>query len=303
MFRIIFLLTILMSSVALAQNANIQKSEAVIIDEFGPLGHCDMGARLDNFLVTLMEQPNAKGYIIFYEGKDALPSRIEKSFGEILYMNYIRTRSFDLSRITLITSYRDEMATELWIVPENAAPPQPRDYIPKPEISLDKTLLYDRSALDLYDDLDLLLPHKKAELEEPFKGDEEISEETTVEPISQETKLTAEELEDLKFHWTSKEFGEFLEKNKKMQGVIMFYADDQEFDVNKVTSRLEEGKRRIAKAANIAPERMQIIFGGYKSYVQIEFWAVPEKGKFPEAQPEERIIEVENEMENEIESL
>jgi hypothetical protein len=254
-----------------------------------------------------MNRPNAKGYIIFYEGKDALPARIESSSGKRVYLNYINIRKFDSSRITLITSYREEMATELWITPKNAEPPQPTNAIPKPEISLDKTLLYDRGSIDSYNDyesyLDFLLPHKKAEYEELTKTDESVdesvSEETTVDPSYEEPKLSAEELENIKFGWTSERFGKFLEKNKKMQGLIVFYADDQEFDLNKLTNHIEEGKTRIAKSANIAPERIKIIFGGYKSYIQMEFWAVPEKGKFPDLTPDERPVE---ETETEVES-
>lgn len=298
MVQKIFLLIVLMSSVAFAQNENTSTAEPVKIDEFGIIGHCDLGSRLDNLLVELMNKPNAKGYIIFYEGKDALPSQIESSSGESLYTDHIKFRRFDSSRITVITSYRDERATELWIIPENAAPPNPTNAIQKPEIPLDKTLLYDYSSIEFYDYSENLLPHKKAEYEEYTKTDE-VSEETTVDPDYEEPKLSAEELDNLKFEWANERFGKFLGKNKKMQGVIVFYADDQEYDINKLTSHFEEGKNRIAKASDIASERIKVVFGGYRSHIQMEFWAVPEKGKSPELTPEERPVEeTEIEVEN-----
>lgn len=275
-----------------------------IIDEFGPLGHCDMTARLDAFLYQLQDKPNAKGYIIYYQGENALPSEIENpNRAKTLYLNYITNmRGFDSGRIVLINSYRQETATELWIVPENAAPPKPKDAIAKPKVSLDKTLLYDRNSIDFEywtaDYTDLLTPLKKAEYEENERAykeslDEAVSEETPAE----EEKLSEEELQNLRFGWTSDRFGNFLEKNKKMQGVIMFYADDQEFDINKITNHIEEGKQRIAKEAKISPERILVMFGGYKSYIQIEFWAVPEKGNFPTPKPDERVIETETDSE------
>lgn len=303
MIRIIFLITVLMSSVVFAQDVTDSVPEAQQIDEFGPLGECDRGARIDALLVELQSRPKAKGYIIFYQGEDVLPSEIENpTFADRLYSNYITFRGFDLSRIEIIKSYRKETATELWIVPENAEPPKPKGATDKPKISFDKTLLYDRGSVDFVSDfdnsLDLLLPHKKAEYEEFNKPSEENSEEIVNETNSEETKLSAEELEDFKFGWTSDRFGAFLERNKKMKGVIIFYADDQEFDIGKLINHIEEGKQRIAKGAKIEPERMLVVFGGYKSYIQIEFWAVPEKGIFPAPEPDERIIEEETETED-----
>jgi hypothetical protein len=312
MFKILFLVLIVMSSAVFSQEigspaysaeAVNQNYESRKIDEFGSLSECDLRSRLDAFLVELMEQPKAKGYIFYYQGENALPSEIENpKRAERLYSNHINFRNFDANRIVLNSSYRKETATELWIVPENAEPPKPTETIDKPKISSDKTLLYDRGSIDFYYDadnsLDLLLLHKRAEYEKFFEPSEEVAEEIVQETNSEETKLSAEELEEIKFDWTSDRFGSFLEKNKKMKGVIIFYADEQEFDIGKVASHIEEGKQRIAKAAKIKPERMQIIFGGYKSYIQIEFWAVPEKGIFPVPKPDERIIEEETETQD-----
>lgn len=314
MFKVLFLILVVMSSMAFSQDPGktIESSETVnqnlvsqIVDEFGPLAHCDLGARMDAFASALQSDSKSKGYIIFYQGENDLPSEIENpNRAKILYVNYLtENRGLDRDRIVLISSYRQETATELWIVPENAEPPKPKHAIAKPKISLDKTLLYDRNSIEFEywttDYTDFLTPLKKAEYEE----NERVYRESLVEndsaetpavgaetPAEEEVKLSDEELQDLKFNWTSDRFGNFLEKNKKIQGVIMFYADDQHFDINKVTNHIEEGKQRIAREAKISPDRIQVIFGGYKSYVEIEFWAVPEKGSFPTPEPDERII-------------
>lgn len=307
MFKFLFLILVVMSSMVFSQESgeSVGSSETESqnlvsrkIDEFGPLTDCDLGARMDAFAMELQNDSKTKGYIIFYQGEDILPSEIEKpNRSKYLYVDYLtENRGIAPERIVLINSYRTLTATELWIVPENSEPPKPTDAISKPKISLDKTLLYERNSIDfeyLTDDYaDLLMPLKKAEYEENQRAFRESLDESVPEQTTEEEKLSDEQLQDLKFNWTSDRFGAFLEKHKKMQGVIMFYADDQEFDVNKVTNRIEEGKQRIAKAAEISPERIQVVFGGYKSYIQIEFWAVPEKGKFPTPEPEERIIEV-----------
>ena len=76
---------------------------------------------------------------------------------------------------------------------------------------------------------EFLLPEKKAQLEREREEIEKEfqTDETSVENIEIE-KLSVEEIEAEKFEWLSKRFGEFLQKNKKMKGVILFYADDLE---------------------------------------------------------------------------
>lgn len=313
MFKFLFLILVAMSSLAFSQDTgepevssevHKQNSIARKIDEFGPLAECDRGARLDFLAVELQEDRNAKGYIIFYQGENVLPSAIEnQNYAKKLYVDYLtQNRGIPPERIVFINSYRNETVTELWIVPENAAPPKLTYTIDKPKIPTDKTLLFDRSSIDfLFGDstyVDVLLPSKKAEYEKNTGIYNTDFEEVSTENMPDGLNLSAEEIEDLKFDWTSDGFGAFLEKNKKMKGVIMFYADDQEFDIGKLINHIEEGKQRIAKAANIEPERMLVVFGGYKSYIQIEFYAVPEKGIVPAPEPDERIIEEETETED-----
>lgn len=310
MFKVLFLILFIMISIVFSQDSGepdisseLHKQNPVTrkIDEFGQISEEDRGARLDAFAYELQQQPSARGYIIFYQGKDDLPVNVENPdrTGN-LYLKYLTlNRGFTSERIVLINSYRNQTVTEFWIVPENAVPPTPTDTIDKLKISTDKTLLYDTCSIDflfgsdVY--VDVLLPSKKAEYEKTtgiYNTDfKEISPENMPDGLS----LSDEEIEAIKFNWTSERFGAFLGKNKKMQGEIMFYADDQEFDINKLTKHIEEGKQRIAKAAKISPERIQVIFGGYKSYIQIEFWAVPKKEKFPEPKPDKRIIEDETE--------
>ena len=300
MFKIFFLILVLMSSVVFAQDTKTAKPEAQKIDEFPALADCARGARIDGWLVELQNRPKAKGYIIFYQAEDALPSDIENPrFADRLYLNYITFRGFDTKRIVIINSYRKEMATELWIVPENAKPPVPTDTVPKPKISLAKTFLYDRGWFTFeYSDFlnEFLLPEKKAELE---REREEIEKEfqtdkTSVENIEIE-KLSVEEIEAEKFEWLSERFGEFLKENKKMKGVIIFYADDLEYSTGKLWNLVEEGKQKISEQSKISPDKIQLLFGGYRDSIQMEFWVMPENGEFPTPKPDTRIIEEETE--------
>ena len=296
MLKILFLILVVMSSAVFAQDVGNTKPEAEKVDEFPMLADCDRGARMDYLLVELQNQPKAKGYIFFYQGEDALPSEIENpTRAKDLYLNYaINQRGFDPSRLVLINSYRNETVTELWIVPENAKPPTPTDTIAKPKISLKKTFLYDRKYFEFdYSGSrnEFLLPEKKAELEREEKN---LEEQLKADGIVTEIEETpAEEVELTRFDWISERFGEFLKKNKKMKGVIIFYADDLEYDTGKFWNLIEEGRRKMSEQSNISPEKIQILFGGYREYVQMEFYVMPENGELPIPKAEERIVEEE----------
>lgn len=300
--------------------AKSEKAEK--IDEFGILGGCQLGARFDNWLVSLQNDPKTKGYVIFYQGKDVLPAEYERSSTERRARNYIAFRNFDSSRLTFVNGgFREQASTELWIVPEDAEAPEPTETVAKPTLPNNKTFLYDRNFISGTDEGDFseefILPSVLAQREAEQKAYEEASraedavqetsgeesaqtavEETTaVEEEAEIEKPTPEELEEAKFHWINLKFGELIKERKDARGVIIFYADDAYFDVGKLQSHIEDGKRRIAEAAKISPDKIQVVFGGYINSIETEFWVVPKKGAMPKPTPEERPVE---EIENEI---
>lgn len=293
----------------LSQKTESEKAEK--IDEFGRIGECDLGARLDNLLVTLQNETDATGYIIFYQGKDVLPAEYETNLNMRRVRNYIAFRNQDSSRLTFIDGgFREEVSTELWLVPNGAEPPTPTDTIPAPKIPTGKTFLYDRNNLWNGEEGNLLdeyiLPSVKAQKEaeqmayEQENPTEEIIEEPTDEPetptLEEEVEIeqpTPEEIEEAKFYWTNEKFGELIKNQKDSRGVIIFYADDAYYDVGKLQNHIEEGKRRIAEAAKISPDKIQVVFGGYRTGIEAEFWIVPKKGESPKPSPDERVIEEE----------
>ncbi len=210
MFKILFLILVAACSTVFSQEVGSQNYEAQKIDEFGPLANCDLGARLDYLLMELMKSEGATGYVIIYQGTDVLPANYESNPRERFFRNQIMFRKFDASRIVFINGgFREELATELWIVPKGADVPKPTATIPKPKISLAKTFLYDRGSLDFeYSDFlnEFLLPEKKAELEreraeleKEFQTDEKSVEEIEDEPVIENIEIekpSAEEIEN-----------------------------------------------------------------------------------------------------------
>lgn len=105
-------------------------------DEFGRVGGCDYGARLDNFAILLQNETTADGYIVCYgpEGEGSGSGNYALSVAK----DYIvSTRGLDQERIKTIYAGRykewNDVATELWIAPHGAPPPEPIRYNTRPE--------------------------------------------------------------------------------------------------------------------------------------------------------------------------
>lgn len=323
------LLTLLITSISFAQSTAESVSEdntknSTEIDEFGILGECELGARLDNLFLKLQENPAATGYVIIYQGKNVLPANYGARLAErIKYRirNQILFRNQDPSRFVFISGgFREELATELWLVPSGADEPTPTETVEAPVMPTDKTFLYDKNYVmggdEFYDFTnEFILPSVKARLEEEARLAEEQmeaeradSEETTfeepeiveqssenkieaVEETSEIEEPTPEEIEEAKFYWANERFGEEIKKLKDARGVIIFYADDAYYDIGKLQSLVEDGGRKIAAANKISGDKIRVVYGGYRNMIETEFWIVPKKGQNPAATPENRLVE------------
>lgn len=90
----------------------------------------DLAARLDAFLVALMDNPTLKGYIIVYADRNRGTRDMERGIRSV--RNYIGFRNFDLSRITIIRGgFREYSMVDSWILPEAAEPPDPTPTVDK----------------------------------------------------------------------------------------------------------------------------------------------------------------------------
>lgn len=290
---------------SLGQNAK----NPIKVDDFGRTGDCETGGRLDNFFSRLQENHDATGYIIIYQGKNALPADNEVSAYEKIIRNQSSFRNFDASRFTFLNGgFREELSIELWLIPSGANEPTPTNTVSAPVVPKDKTFLYDKNYLgseEYYDFLDeFILPSVKAQTEEENRVAEEqakADESNSEKPVETEVKTaednfeiekpTPEEIEEAKFSWVNEKFGAIIKKQKGSSGVIIFYADDAYYDVGELQNLIEAGKRKIAESNKISAAKIQILYGGYRKMVEAEFWVVPKKGESPTARPEERVVE------------
>ena len=312
-------LTFLLVLVSFGQDdgASVESQDSKIpikVDEFGAVGECDLGARIQNFFIELNNNTSATGYIIIYQGKDILPAEYDSNRMERRIKDNIRFLRLDASRIVIVSGgFRDELATELHLVPDGAEAPVPTGTIPAPTIPKNKSFLYDNKTIyggyyDYYDNYNFLdefiLASVQAKLdeenrlaEEAAKSEElnsEVPAETEVEAVEENSEIekpTAEEIEEAKFSWMNKKFADVIKNQKGTKGVIIFYADNEYYDVGKLQSLIEEGKQKIVEAKKVPAEKIEIVYGGYREIVETEFWIVPKEGENPTPTPKERPIE------------
>src|SRR5215203_4957656 len=115
-------------------SAQVPQSSAqtclMVFDEFGSLGHCDLTARLDNFVIQLHNNAGAKGYVITYgpESEFGGGKRTAENIKDYL----INMRGLGPDRLTMVYGGRNSDLTEpkiqLWIIPKGAEPPEPQKH-------------------------------------------------------------------------------------------------------------------------------------------------------------------------------
>ena len=72
-------------------------------------------------------------------------------------------------------------------------------------------------------------------------------------------------------------------------GVIVLYADENTYDLERLMRFVEGGRNQIAELSGIGNERIPVVFGGYRAMPQVELWVIPEGGSMPEFKPDSRL--------------
>jgi hypothetical protein len=290
MLRILFLILILFASIAFGQD----KTKAWKIDEFGLLGECDMGFRLDALQIELTNDPSLKGYIIAYQKVGALPADLNSS----PMISRINER-FSFLRVDPLRiefkfgGYQNMQMAEIWIVPKNAENPVPIKGLPKPEMPTDKTFLYGRRNL-YFSDYQYPIEYLSASAKRKrIKFEKEAAEENKKNGVEDYTedeyKLSVEEIEEMKFNWVVESFGDVLKSRNGFSGEIIYYADKKDFNLNTIKLIIAEGARKISNNSGIPLNSIKITYGGYRDSLQAEYWIIPPKGNSPKPTPEKRI--------------
>ena len=100
-------------------------------DAFGTLGHCDLGARLDNFAIALQQEPQSVGHIIAY-GPEGDGPGTGKLLLKLMKEYLLEARGLPKRRINTIYAGRNEPLYqpkfELWITRKGVDPPDPPSF-------------------------------------------------------------------------------------------------------------------------------------------------------------------------------
>ncbi len=95
-------------------------------------------------------------------------------------------------------------------------------------------------------------------------------------------------IDTLKYSWAKRSFGDAVKAAPTNNGVIALYADENYYDVERLMTFVEEGRNRIVEGASMPGDRIQVVFGGYRSAPHVELWVVPQGGPMPDFKTEER---------------
>ncbi len=100
-----------------------ENPKSVKFDEYGNVNFNDEKARLDNYAIQLQNAPGTQGYIIAYGGRRGRTGEAQARADRA--KNYlVNTRGIDAGRISTVDGgFREDLAVELWLVPQGATPP------------------------------------------------------------------------------------------------------------------------------------------------------------------------------------
>jgi hypothetical protein len=105
---------------------------------------------------------------------------------------------------------------------------------------------------------------------------------------SEEGYASSSRLDTLKYSWAKKAFGDAVKASPTNNGVIVLYADENYYEVDRLMGFVEEGRNQIVHLSEIGGERIQVVFGGYRAVPQVELWVVAEGAPMPEFKPDDR---------------
>jgi hypothetical protein len=251
-----------------AQDAALMSLTANKFDEFGSLDYSDLIARLDNFSVELLNNPTARGYVIFYRTHRDLPGASIRQ--ATLAKNYaIGSRGVDASRVVALDGIRDCLGGELWIVPTGATPPTPtntrRDY----SFVTDYAYKYDEHYYGLPGDIG----------EMGSSPDNDLS--TYLDGFAAMLKARAVErayIIGYAQNWVIEDVTDEVGSDGKVRR--KHYRDARIDRPGVIEKILATEKNYLIKKHSIKPARIVTVNGGYRRGRNVELWIVP-RGERP----------------------
>src|SRR5215211_1101804 len=218
-----------------AVSAQARKPVATRFDQFGKVGHCDLGARLDNLAIQLLNARSSQANIISYGPEGEGPGTGRDSL-EIIKDYLVNTRGITPNRVKTIYGVRNTDLTqpliELWIVPKGATSPEPHKH--ETHLESFKGLFADEAAIDNFD----------------------LYYEDEMGPGIPET--------------TDASFADILHEQKNATGYIVVYSGE---DLTPgAWRRIAQSQIEYFKAFKLEANRLRTIFGGQQKESRVQLW-------------------------------
>jgi len=226
--------TLLLSSFANAQTSN---PTARKFDEFGDILVSDLIARLDNLGVTLMNEPDAKVFVIVYRTRRDLPG-LNSRYAHYMKI-YLTQHRVPADRVVIVDGgVASCLWQELWIVYPGSAP-KPRedafgnDY--RPEV-----YKFDEHYYEFESDA--------------FDG-------TSYVPVPPENLVDYLEA-----------YGETLLKDRKSTAYLISFWDAKRGKQGGAQRILAKERQFLIKEFRISPSRIKTMVGGPAANRKVELW-------------------------------
>lgn len=218
------------------------------LDEFGSVGHCDLGARLDNYAIAFQGTKGATLQVVAY-GPPGEGFGAGKQILSLISDYLSDSRGIDPERIKTVYAGRNSDLTQpkiqLWLVPENTVAPEP-EKLENNNVATFKGMFFERTV---YDTLNFWY-----DLEDGMGPG-----------IGRSVHAS---------------FADMLEHQKNSVAYIVAYNGEESFPG--AWRRIAEAEVGFFnKQFNVDPGRFKIIFGGRQAEAKLELWLLPKDAPPP----------------------
>ena len=247
-----------------------QKPTAAKFDEFGDVLWSDLIARLDNYAIQLMNQPDVMGFIVVYRTRRDLPG-LSHALAMRSKEYLTKTRGLARDRLSTVDGgIAEHLTQELWIVPPGSA------LVPRADVRVG--YLHDPEWAWKFYAHGFLPWHEQKRF-----------------GVKRDTEIEAEELEA---------YANEVKKKPNRTACIIVYAQydprrpaaDWAGTYEPIRERALDSRDTARKELNLRKEiltrvyglptaRIKLIDGGYRKRREIEYWIVPAGESFPVPNP------------------
>ena len=265
-YRIAFLTVLFFSVITVGSAAAQTVNEARKFDDFGDLMYSDLMARLDNYAVQLMDEPEAKGFIVIYRTRRDLPG-LSHSLAMRMKNYLVATRGVLKERlVTVDGGVAENLIQELWIVPSGSAP------TPRSEARIGT--LQDPDTAWKFDEAGFLPVQYYRRFGISQQGDADVE---YLEAYANEVKKKRDRLACIIV---------YAQYNRR-PGLVDYPGDYEPIRDVRLDSfgtarrQIMRERETLMKGYGFPSSRIKTIDGGYRKRRSIEYWIVPEGEPFP----------------------